>query len=250
MEINFFLLILVGFLAQLIDGSLGMAYGVSSNSFLLAIGIPPAAASASVHTAEIFTTAVSGFSHWRLGNVDRKFVWGLLIPGVIGAALGAYVLTSIEGNRIKPFIAVYLLIMGIRILYKAFTIKHAFERDPKPALLIPLGLAGGTFDALGSGGWGPIVTSTLISTGHTPHKTIGSVNFSEFFVTLTAAITFMLTIGLTHWRIILGLLLGGVIAAPLGALLAKRIPAKILMVIVGALIILLQVRVLWSLIPS
>ncbi len=247
MEINFFVLVLVGFLAQLIDGSLGMAYGVSSNSFLLAVGIPPAAASASVHTAEIFTTAISGFSHWRFGNVDRKFVWGLLVPGVVGAAIGAYVLTSIDGNAIKPFIAVYLLIMGARILYKAFTIAQAHEREPKPALLIPLGLVGGAFDALGGGGWGPIVTSTLISTGHTPHKTIGSVNFSEFFVTLTAAVTFILTIGLTHWKVILGLLLGGVIAAPLGAWLAKRIPAKFLMIIVGTLIILLQIRVLWPL---
>ncbi len=247
MEINFFVLVLVGFLAQLIDGSLGMAYGVSSNSFLLAVGIPPAAASASVHTAEIFTTAISGFSHWRFGNVDRKFVWGLLVPGVVGAAIGAYVLTSIDGNVIKPFIAVYLLIMGARILYKAFTIKHPHERDPKPGLLIPLGLVGGAFDALGGGGWGPIVTSTLISTGHTPHKTIGSVNFSEFFVTVTAAVTFILTIGLTHWKVILGLLLGGVIAAPLGAWLAKKIPAKFLMIIVGTLIILLQIRVLWPL---
>lgn len=244
MEPNFFLLLLVGFLAQLIDGSLGMAYGVSSNSFLLAVGVPPAAASASVHTAEIFTTAISGFSHWKIGNVDRKFVLGLLIPGVIGAAIGAYILTSIDGNLIKPYIAIYLLIMGARILYKAFTIKHAHERAPKASLLIPLGLFGGAFDALGGGGWGPIVTSTLISTGHTPRKTIGSVNFAEFFVTITAAITFILTIGLSHWQVILGLLIGGVIAAPLGAILTKKIPAKAIMIIVGLLIIFLQLRVL------
>jgi uncharacterized membrane protein YfcA len=246
MDINFFVLVLVGFLAQLIDGSLGMAYGVSSNSFLLAVGVPPAAASAAVHTAEIFTTAVSGFSHWKIGNVDWKFVWGLLIPGVIGAALGAYVLTSVDGSVIKPYIAIYLLIMGVRILIKAFTYSHGHGRDPKPALLIPLGLVGGTMDALGGGGWGPIVTSTLISTGHTPSKTIGSVNFSEFFITMTAAITFIITIGLSHLNIIAGLLLGGVLAAPLGALLTKKISPKIIMIIVGALIILLQLRTLYQ----
>lgn len=245
MEPNFFLLVLVGFLAQLIDGSLGMAYGVSSNSFLLAVGVPPAAASASVHTAEIFTTAISGFSHWRVGNVDRKFVWGLLVPGVVGAALGAYVLTSIDGNVIKPFIAAYLLIMGARIVYKALVFTHSHERAPKPALLVPLGLFGGAFDAIGGGGWGPIVTSTLISAGHTPRKTIGSVNFSEFFVTVTAAITFIVTIGLTHWQVILGLLIGGVLAAPLGAVLVKRIKAKTIMLVVGLLIIVLQIRVLY-----
>jgi len=246
MEINFFVLVLVGFFAQLIDGSLGMAYGVSSNSFLLAVGVPPAAASAAVHTAEIFTTAVSGFSHWKIGNVDKKFVWGLLIPGVIGAALGAYVLTSVDGNIIKPYIAIYLLIMGARILYKAFTYTHGHGRDPKPSLLIPLGLVGGAMDAIGGGGWGPIVTSTLISTGHTPSKTIGSVNFSEFFTTLTAAITFIITLGLTHINVILGLLIGGVIAAPLGAMLTKKISPKVIMIIVGALIILLQLRTLYQ----
>jgi len=244
MDINFFVLVLVGFFAQLIDGSLGMAYGVSSNSFLLAVGVPPAAASAAVHTAEIFTTAVSGFSHWKIGNVDKKFVWGLLIPGVIGAALGAYVLTSIDGNVIKPYIAIYLLIMGARILYKAFTYTHEHGRDPKPALLIPLGLIGGAMDAIGGGGWGPIVTSTLISTGHTPSKTIGSVNFSEFFTTITAAITFIITLGLSNLNIVLGLLVGGVIAAPLGALLTKKISSKIIMIIVGVLIIFLQIRTL------
>ena len=244
MEVNFFLLVLVGFIAQLIDGSLGMAYGVSSNSFLLGIGVPPAAASASVHTAEIFTTAISGFSHWRLGNVDKRIVLKLLIPGVIGGAVGAYLLTNINANVIKPYIAVYLLLMGIRIIYKAFTLTKEHDRDPKASLLIPLGLVGGTFDAIGGGGWGPIVTTTLISTGHTPRKTIGSVNFTEFFVTITEAITFILTIGLTHWKVILGLLIGGVIAAPFGALLTKKIPAKTIMIIVGLLIIFLQVRLL------
>lgn len=246
MDIDFWVLIVVGFLAQLIDGSLGMAYGVSSNSFLLGVGVPPAIASASVHTAEVFTTAISGFSHWRLGNIDKRIVLGLIIPGVIGGAIGAYVLTSVDGNVIKPYIAIYLLIMGIRILYKAFIHKENPDKDPKPKLLIPLGLAGGSLDAIGGGGWGPIVTTTLISSGHTPRKTIGSVNFSEFFVTVVVSITFLVTIGISHWNVFLGLMIGGVIAAPFGALLTKKIPARVIMVVVGLLIIFLQIRTLYQ----
>jgi hypothetical protein len=246
MDINFWVLILVGFLAQLIDGSLGMAYGVSSNSFLLGVGVPPAIASASVHTAEVFTTGISGFSHWKLGNIDKRIVLGLIIPGMVGGALGAYVLTSVDGNKIKPYIAIYLLIMGIRILVKAFTHNENLDKDPKPKLLVPLGLAGGALDAMGGGGWGPIVTTTLISSGHTPRKTIGSVNFSEFFVTLVVSITFLLTIGLTHWNVFLGLMIGGVVAAPFGALLTKKIPAKAIMIVVGLVIIFLQIRTMFQ----
>lgn len=244
MDNNFWVLVLVGILAQLIDGSLGMAYGVSSNSFLLSVGVPPAVASASVHTAEVFTTAISGFSHWKLGNIDKRIVFGLIIPGMIGGALGAYILTSIDGAVIKPFIAIYLLIMGIRILLKAFSHNAQVEKEPKPTLLVPLGLVGGSMDAIGGGGWGPIVTTTLISSGHTPRKSIGSVNFSEFFVTLVISITFLLSMGIQHWNVILGLILGGVIAAPLGALLTKKIPAKAILITVGLLIVFLQVRTL------
>jgi uncharacterized membrane protein YfcA len=246
MDLDFWVLIAVGFLAQLIDGSLGMAYGVSSNSFLLGVGVPPAIASASVHTAEVFTTAISGFSHWKLGNIDKRIVFGLIIPGMMGGALGAYVLTSLDGNIIKPYISIYLLVMGIRILYKAFVHKENPDKDPRPKLLVPLGLAGGSLDAIGGGGWGPIVTTTLISSGHTPRKTIGSVNFSEFFVTLVVSITFLITIGISHWNVFLGLMIGGVIAAPLGALLTKKIPARVIMVIVGLIIIFLQIRTLYQ----
>ncbi|MFZ3069759.1 MAG: sulfite exporter TauE/SafE family protein [Anaerolineaceae bacterium] len=246
MDVNFFLVILVGFIAQLIDGSLGMAYGVSANSFLLGVGIPPAVASASVHTAEIVTTAVSGASHWKLGNVDKKMVRALLIPGVIGGALGAYILTSLDGNKIKPYIAVYLIIMGIRILVAAFKPATNPEEKQVSRWLIPLGFFGGAFDALGGGGWGPIVTTTLISSGHAPRKVIGSVNLSEFFVTFAEVVLFIATIGLSHWHYILGLLIGGVLAAPLGAFLTKKIPAKVLMIIVGVLIIFLQCRTLYQ----
>ncbi|MFB0518000.1 MAG: sulfite exporter TauE/SafE family protein, partial [Acidobacteriota bacterium] len=160
MDLNIVVFIIVGFIAQIIDGALGMAYGVSSNSFLLSIGIPPAAASASVHTAEVFTTFVSGVSHWKFGNVDKKLFKKLLIPGIIGGVLGAYVLTSIPGKTIKPFIGAYLLIMGLMILLKAF--KKIKEKRVETKI-IPLATAGGFFDAIGGGGWGPIVTSTLMA---------------------------------------------------------------------------------------
>ncbi len=244
MDVNFFLLILVGFLAQLIDGALGMAYGVSANSFLLGVGIPPAAASASVHTAEIFTTAVSGLSHWKLGNIDRNLVKRLIIPGILGGALGAYVLSNIDGNRIKPYIAVYLILMAVRIIHKAFH-PSPVEKSVRNHLLIPLGLVGGTMDAIGGGGWGPIVTTTLISAGQSPQKSIGSVNLTEFFVTFAEVVVFITSIGFTNGRVILGLLIGGLIAAPLGAILTKKIPAKTLMVIVGLVIIFLQARTLY-----
>lgn len=247
MELSIFVYILVGFIAQMIDGSLGMAYGVSANSFLLTVGLQPAIASASVHAAEVVTTLVSGLSHLKFGNVDKRMVLRLLIPGIIGGGLGAYILTSIDGNVIKPWIAIYLLIMGIRILFKAFRPTAEHDREPKTGLLVALGLVGGTCDAIGGGGWGPVVTSTLISTGHSPRKSIGSVNFSEFFVTLTESIVFIVTLGLKdNWKIILGLLIGGVIAAPFGAMLTKKLPTKVIMIVVGVLIIFLQLRTLYQ----
>ncbi len=245
MDIQFIFLILVGFIAQLIDGSLGMAYGVSATSFLLGIGISPAAASASVHTAEIFTTAVSGLSHWKVGNIDSSLVKRLAIPGVLGGIAGATILVNLPGEKLKPFIAIYLLIMGIRILYKAFNLSKSLQ-TPKNKYIFPLGLIGGIFDAIGGGGWGPIVTSTLISNGNAPQKTIGSVNLTEFFITFAEALTFITTIGLTNWNVILGLMIGGVIAAPLGALLTKKINSKVLMIIVACLIIGLQLRTLYQ----
>lgn len=247
MDLSIFVFIIFGFIAQMIDGSLGMAYGVSANSFLLTVGLSPAVASASVHASEIVTTLVSGISHWKVGNIDRRMLLRLLIPGVIGGALGAYILTTLDGNLIKPYISIYLLIMGIRILYKAFKPTEEHDKEPKAGLLVALGLAGGVCDAIGGGGWGPVVTSTLISTGHSPRKTIGSVNFSEFFVTLAESLVFILTIGLTNWKIISGLLIGGVIAAPLGALVTKKLPTKLIMIIVGCLIIFLQLRTLYLL---
>lgn len=238
----FALVVLVGFLAQLVDGALGMAYGVSSTTFLLALGLPPAAASASVHSAEVFTTAASGLAHLKFGNVDRKLALRLLVPGIVGAVLGAYVLVNVSAPWLKPAVAAYLLVMGGVILRKALGKPPERERRHP---LVPLGLAGGFLDSVGGGGWGPIVTSTLVSRGSVPHLTIGSVNVAEFFVTIAQAGTFAALLGVAHGRIVLGLVLGGVVAAPLAAWAARRVPARPLMIAVGTLIVILSARTLW-----
>lgn len=233
---------LIGFLAQIIDGALGMAYGVSATTFLLSAGVPPATASASIHVAEMFTTAASGISHFRVGNVKKSLVMSLVLPGVIGGVIGAYLLTTLPTDIIKPVVSAYLLIMGVVILFKVFRKIPENSTEPKPVVLA---LIGGFFDAIGGGGWGPIVTSTLVARGHNPRFTIGSVNTAEFFVTTAEAITFILTIGSVlaqNWETIVGLLLGGVIAAPLAAVVVKKIPARALMIMVGILISLLSVR--------
>lgn len=241
MDLHILIFVLVGFLAQLIDGALGMAYGVSSNTFLLSLGLPPAAASASVHLAECVTTAVSGASHWKLGNINKELIKKLLIPGVLGGVAGAYILTSVNGNAIKPFVSGYLILMGIVILLKALSKNHV-HREVK-SHLIPLGLAGGFFDAIGGGGWGPIVTTTLVARGNSPRYAIGSVNFTEFFVTFAQSVTFLLTLGmLKNWQIVIGLLIGGALAAPLAAVAARKIPTRVLMGMVGVLIIALSIR--------
>lgn len=240
-DVNFFLIVLVGFLAQMIDGSLGMAYGISSTTFLTTIGVPVKVASASVHTAEIFTTLLSGISHWKMKNVDWTIFKRLVLPGVIGGALGAYVLVSFSGDLISPVVSVYLLIMGIIVLLRG--IRGVTRTLMKGNKLIPLGLAGGFFDAVGGGGWGPIVTSTMVASGHPPRYTIGSVNAAEFFVTIIQSMTFAVFLGIgEYWKYIAGLALGGVIAAPLAAYLCKRVSDKKLLLIVGALIVLLNIR--------
>lgn len=241
MDKNIILFVGIGFIAQMIDGALGMGYGVSITTFLLSIGVPPVAASASVHTAEVFTTGVSGLSHLRFGNVDKELFKKLLISGIIGGVLGAYILTTLRGEIIKPFIAIYLLIMGLIIFRKAF--KKIQETEVRTKL-VPLGLTGGFFDAMGGGGWGPIVTSTLVARGNNPRFTIGSVNLAEFFVTVAEAATFFVILRLAHWQIIIGLLIGGILAAPLAAYTCKRLPYRMLMVMVGVLIITLSIRTL------
>jgi uncharacterized membrane protein YfcA len=236
--------ILVGFIAQLIDGALGMAYGVTCTTFLMNFGLAPAAASASVKTSEVFTTAVSGLSHLRLGNVDRQLFLKLCLPGVIGGVLGAFALTHLSGEKMKPLVAGYLLLMGVVIIAKGrkATFKVEVQRD-KP---IVLAFFGGLLDAIGGGGWGPIVTTTLIARGREPRLAIGSVNLAEFFVTSAQMVTFLAFLGLENLDVVLGLVLGGIIAAPLAAFVCRKLPPRLLMKLVGVLIILLSLRILIS----
>ncbi len=243
-ELSILVFIVVGFIAQIIDGALGMAYGVSSNSFLLGIGVPPAAASASVHMAEVVTTAISGFSHWKLGNLDTSLIKKLLIPGALGAIIGAYILTNLPGDVLKPFIAIYLLIMGVIIVAKGLKKEH--KEQKVVSHISTLGVVGGFFDAIGGGGWGPIVTSTLVARGNNPRLTIGSVNFSEFFITFAQSVVFVFSLQFSdYWKVILGLLIGGAIAAPMAALVTKKLPVRQLMLMVGILIIALSIRTLY-----
>jgi uncharacterized membrane protein YfcA len=228
----------VGFFAQAIDGALGMAYGITATTFLLSAGASPAAASASVHIAEVFTTGLSGISHVKLGNVNKQLFLRLLIPGMIGAVLGAVVITQFDGKALKPFISAYLLIMGLYILRKAFL--HVVQkREPKH--IAKLALFGGFVDAAGGGGWGPVVTTTLIGSGSDPRTTIGSVNFAEFFLTIASATSFILLAGQpSTWQLVAGLVFGGLFAAPFAALLCKKLHAKTLLMLIGSLITLIS----------
>ncbi len=236
------LYIVIGFAAQLVDGALGMAYGVTASSLLLGFGVPPAVSSATVHAAECFTTGTSAISHHAFGNIDRKLFRRLLLPGMLGAGVGAYLLTTIDGNMLKPWIAGYLLLMGAMILFKSFR-----ELVPKEVTshVSMLGFFGALVDAIGGGGWGPIVASNLIARGHELRLTVGSVNAVEFFVTLTASVVFLLTMGTGHLGIVLGLALGGVVAAPFGAWLLRFMRPRLLMPVVGVLVIGLSVRTLY-----
>lgn len=237
---DFVLLALVGFCAQLVDGALGMAFGLISTSALLALGLPPAHASAAAHTAELATTAVSGVSHLAHGNVDRRLLVRLALAGAAGGSLGAFVLSNVDGSAIRPFVAAYLLVMGVLILLRVA--RSARGTDVSPAGAAPLGLVGGFLDAIGGGGWGPMVTSTLIGSGHAPRKVIGSVNTSEFFVTGAVSATFFGQLGGAHLWSVAGLIAGGVLAAPLAGYLVKRVRPEPLMVAVGIIISLLALR--------
>jgi uncharacterized membrane protein YfcA len=239
----------VGFLAQLVDGALGMAYGVTATSVLLQLGTPPPVASASVHAAEAFTTGASALSHWRLGNVDGRFMVRLAVPGVIGGVVGAYLLASFPGDTLRPVVSLYLLAMGITILVRAVRLVPAsVDLNDRPVTL--LGLVGGFLDAVGGGGWGPIVASRLIGSGAPPRLVIGSVNCAEFFLTFTISVTFFATIGFELWPVIVGLVLGGVVAAPIGAWLAARLPTRPLMILVGGLVSLLSLVNLFGVLRS
>lgn len=223
--------IAIGFAAQLIDGALGMAYGVISTTLLLAIGLPPKAASAGTHAAETFTTAVSGISHIMHRNVDWKLFSKLAIPGIIGGIAGAHLLSNVDSSAVKPYVQSYLTFIGLWLIWRS---THKIERTENPRIVAPLGLFGGFLDATGGGGWGPVVTSNLLLQGSNPRTTIGTVNTVEFLLTLSISITFLIHLGWETFTLATGgLLIGGVVAAPLGAMLAKHIPANRLLLMVG-----------------
>lgn len=227
--------VLVGFVAQMIDGALGMAYGLVSTSFLLAFGVPPAAASAAVHTAEMFTTGASGAAHiWRR-NVQWDLVWRLAPAGIAGGVIGALVVSFLPIPIIKPIVSVYLLIMGVFVLWVA--LRGATPPAEKPKRVGPLGFVGGLLDAAGGGGWGPVVTTTLLGRGHAPRHAVGSVNTSEFLVTVAISATFFMALGEVRWTDILGLLIGGIIAAPIAAFAVSIAQPRLLMGGIGCLVV-------------
>ncbi|WED44271.1 sulfite exporter TauE/SafE family protein [Legionella cardiaca] len=260
MDTWFFIFVLIGFGAQMIDGGLGMGYGMISMSILMALGIPPSLASAAVHTSEIFTTGFSGASHLILKNVDYNLFRSLVIPGALGGIIGSFLLTIIT-VQIKPFIALYLLIMASFIVYKAVNFIRQRKKIHPVVIydvqipdklarrkwhLIILGFVGGFCDAVGGGGWGAIVISTLLAQGEIARYTIGSVNLAECVVTISISIMFFLTIGIKYWPIIIGLVVGGAIAAPISAYITRIIPAHLLMFLVSLLISVISLKTLWS----
>jgi len=242
---TFYTFVAVGFIAQMIDGMLGMGYGIVSAISLMTLGLNPASVSASIHTAEMFASGASGYNHYRFGNVNKKLFKVLVLPGVAGSVAGALLLARLGEQHVaylKPVLALYLLILGIRIISKA--IKKQTQQRKKVKNAGWLASAGGFLDSFGGGGWGPLVTSTLIANGRTPNYVIGTVSLVEFFVTFASAITFFSVLGFKHWQIVLGLIVGGVAAAPLAARLAGRLPTRWMFIGVGAMVIFWS---LWTL---
>ncbi|MBC9732642.1 sulfite exporter TauE/SafE family protein [Nocardioides marmotae] len=238
----------VGLLAQLIDGSLGMAYGVTSSTLLLAAGIAPAAASAAVHFSEIGTSLVSGVSHHKMGNVDWRTVSILAVPGFVGAFAGATFLSNLNGDTAKPWVAAILLGLGVYVIWRFLVLggrRPTFKSRPSAKMLAPMGLAGGALDAIGGGGWGPVGTTTLLSSGRLePRKVVGSIDTSEFVVAVGGSLGFILALGSQGilWSYALALLAGGVIAAPIAAWLVRKLAARVLGVAAGGLIVLTNSR--------
>ncbi len=238
----FYWMLLVGFLAEIVAGSMGMGYGVICTTTLLFIGIPPHAVSASIHSAESFTTAAGSISHIRLKNVSKGLVKKLAIPAVIGAVIGAVSLTFLGeyySKITKTVISFYTLYLGIRILSNAFKEKQD-KKLKRKTNLTRLGVIGGFSDSFAGGGWGPLVTGTLIRNSFTPRFAVGSSTVAKFVLTLTAAITFIFTLGIQHWNIILGLLIGGIVTAPFSAMLTAKLPVKSMFVVIGTLVIIMS----------
>ena len=243
LDTNFLYFMLGGFIAQMIDGALGMAYGVSATTFLLSFGISPASASMIVHASEIFTSGVSGLMHLKFGNIHNRLFKAIVLPGVIGAILGAYVLSEFEdyNHYIRPIVGCYTLFLGGLIIYRVVR-KNQSRRPVKRAGL--LATLGGFLDSIGGGGWGPVVSSTLIAQGKNPRMVVGSVNLAEFFVSLASSFTFFTILEGSHWQSVLGLILGGVCAAPIAAMLTKKLNIKAMMLTVGIVVVIVSIRII------
>jgi uncharacterized membrane protein YfcA len=240
----FYWMVLVGFLAEIVAGSMGMGYGVICTSIFLILNIPPPVISASIHSAESFTSAAGSISHYKFGNVNKKLTKRLAIPAIIGAVIGALLLTYV-GERyakmMKPLIGAYTLYLGIRILQNAFRKKagNASIKKKKTNITL-LGLVGGFIDSFGGGGWGPLVTGTFIKNGRTPRYVIGSSTVAKFILTVASAVTFIFTVGIQHWNIVAGLIFGGIITAPFSAMLTSRLPVKKMFIVVGSVVIIMS----------
>ncbi len=241
---EFYHMLLVGFFAQLVDGALGMGYGIMASTTMMLLGVKLPAISGSIHTAEVFSSAVSGYTHYRFGNVNKKLLLWLAIPGVLGAMAGAAALIFL-GNKYETFayavLSLYTMIIGVRLIVIAF--KKVQKKGVVKNVGI-LGFFGGFMDSFGGGGWGPIVTSTLLAKGRKTNYVVGTVSLAEFFITLAAAATFFVSLGVSHWYIILGLISGGTVAAPLAARLSGRLPRKAALILVAVLVIVFSIRVL------
>jgi len=243
--VDFYYFLAAGFVFALIDGAIGMSYGVTSTTFSLSMGIPPASASTAVHLSEILSNGIAGFMHYKMGNVNTKLFKLLVIPGIIGAMLGAYLLSSLEhyNHYIKPLISLYTLILGAVILLKAFNLKRKKGEVKKKITNIgALGFGGGLVDAIGGGGWGSIVLSTLIAGGRHARFSLGAVKASRFFVAFMSSLTFITMLKGLHWEAIGGLVIGSAVASPIAARVANRISAKSIMVAVGIIVILVSLK--------
>src|SRR5258705_2694776 len=235
----FYWMMLAGFCAELVAGSMGMGYGVICTTILLILNVPPPVISASIHSAESFTSAAGSISHWQLGNINKKLVKALAITAVIGAVIVAISLTYVcedYAKLTKPVIAIYTMYLGFRILRNAYKNKNGNGVKKKTNIPI-LGLIGGFIDSFGGGGWGPLVTGTFIKNGRTPRYVIGSSTIAKFILTVASAITFIFTVGIQHWNIVAGLLIGGIITAPFSAMLTARLPIKKMFIAVGIVVI-------------
>jgi uncharacterized protein len=232
-----------GFVFALIDGAIGMSYGVTSTTFSLSMGIPPASASMGVHLSEIMSNGIAGWMHYRMGNINWKLFWLLLFPGIIGAMTGAYLLSSLQhySQYTKPFVSLYTLILGLVILSKAFK-TGVLKSSDKIKKIRLLGLGGGFIDAVGGGGWGSIVLSTLIAGGRHPRFSLGTVKLSRFFIALTSSITFFAMLNNPHWEAIAGLVIGSAVASPIAAKISNRISAKAIMIAVAVIVILISLN--------